>query len=67
MEHDRQSIDAVRKRGGFDSGLDPHILSLDRAEQERLARGFRDAGAAMESSADAAEGNLSERAVPEGS
>ena len=65
MEHDRQSIDAVRKRGGFDSGLDPHILSLDRAEQERLARGFRDAGAAMESSADAAEGNPSERgAVP---
>ncbi len=47
MEHDRQSIDAVRKRGGFDSGLDPHILSLDRSEQERLARGFRDAGAAM--------------------
>jgi hypothetical protein len=48
MEYDKQSIDAVRKQGGFDSNLDPHVLSLGKEEQERLARGFRDAGTAME-------------------
>lgn len=66
MEHDRPSIEAVRKRGGFDSSLDPYVLSLDREEQERLARGFRDAGRALaeQNEQAASSGEESNQATP---